>query len=136
MYGGRDISHLFRESMLDVYAIREALKRNPDARSIEGMYQNIVKDAVNFESWGHEQLLRNAVLLATMLKIHNLKTNQIRRILEIANQIHLKLKTKKAENIEADLIKMRYLLAYAVARASHRERGIEYLHKILEPMLK
>ena len=139
MYGGRDISHLFKGEMLDVYAIRrEVSNRNIriDTRPLERLYEEVVRDAGNFANWSHEKILRNAVLVAVLLVENKLKTNQVRKILDIANQVHLKLKTKQVESIEADTVKMRYLLAYAVARASSKEKGIEYLHRVLEPMLQ
>ncbi len=139
VYDQKDISHFFKDEILDVYAIKkEVSNRNVriDKRPLERMYAEIVKSSRNFVDWSQEEILRNAVLVAVLLVKNGLKTNQIRRILEIANQTHLKLKTRNVESIEADTVKMRYLLAYAVARSSSKERGTEYLHRILDPILQ
>lgn len=83
------------------------------------------------------RLLENAMKVAAFLKVTGLKTNQVRRVLEMARDIELKIRVGRAENITLDVTRMRFLLAYTVGRAGRRERSsIEAFYRVLDPMLK
>lgn len=55
-----------------------------------------------------------ALIVATKATASKLKTTQIRKILNMSNNIYRK--TKRKEDISADVAKLRYILAYAAAR--------------------
>ncbi|WP_461863431.1 type III-A CRISPR-associated protein Csm2 [Thermococcus sp.] len=130
-----DVSSLFGGNP-DVTGIKKAFEsRSLQRNAIEPYFKKIVEDAKNFHGWNSENMLANAITVAAYLRSQNLKTNQVRRILEMARTVELKV--KKGDNIKKDIMKIRYLLAYTVGKASGQSRyPIEAFHNILDPMLE
>jgi len=140
-HGGRippkiDVSKLFGESP-DVLGIKNALEGNAlDWKSIDPYFSRVVEGAKKFNEWGPEERLANAVVVAAYLVAQRLKTNQVRKILEMARTTELKLKRDNVD-IKDDIVRMRYLLAYTVGKATgHSRYPLEAFHRILDPMLE
>lgn len=122
----------------DVIEIKKMLEgKGKQWESIQPDFDNVVEEAKNFLEWSPNKRLANAVTVAAYLTSQDLKTNQVRRILEMARNVELKLKRNKDEDIRDDIVRMRYVLAYTVGRATGRSKNpLEAFHKILDPMLE
>ncbi len=126
----------------DVIGLREAFeKHNISRNDIESYFKRIAEELKGsrekgvFPEWNPEKRFANAIVVAAYLRAQNLKTNQVRKVLEMVRTIELKLK-KGDTNIKDDIIKTRYLLAYAVGKATGSSRySLEAFHRILDPML-
>ncbi|RLD93979.1 MAG: type III-A CRISPR-associated protein Csm2 [Aquificota bacterium] len=131
-----DVSNLFGESP-DVLGIKTALeKRALDRNNINPYFTRVVRDAGKFKEWSPEKRLANAITVAAYLVAQGLKTNQVRKILEMARTTELKIKRGDGD-IKDDIVKMRYLLAYTVGKASGQSRyPLEAFHNVLDPMLE
>lgn len=94
------------------------------------------KNARNFLNWSPHERLQNARVLGRYLS-RNLKTNQIRRVLEIARRVHFDIQRGEGSDYINDVVRMRYLLAYSVGRATNRyqREALKTLYEILDPML-
>ncbi len=140
-YGSKpqvNTSHLFVGSNLDVEEIRRAIdKRQLRHRDMENHFNNVVNDAKRFNKWRPEERLANAITVAAYLTTAGLRTNQVRKILEMARTMELKIK-RSDKDIKSDVIRMRYLLAYTVGKASNRQaqQSLEAFHSVLNPMLE
>ena len=131
-----DASGLFGESP-DVLGIKTALeKRALDRNSIKPHFTRVVSEAEKFKDWNPEKRLANAITVAAYLVAQGLKTNQVRKILEMARTTELKVK-RGNDNIKENIVKMRYLLAYAVGKANKQSKySLEAFHTVLDPMLE
>ncbi|MDK2915312.1 MAG: CRISPR-associated protein Csm2 [Thermococcaceae archaeon] len=91
----------------------------------------------DFLKWTPQERLQNAMELGCYLS-QNLKTNQIRRVLETARRVHLSLKREGRGEFIDDVVKMRYLLAYAVGKETNRYKkdALKTLYDVLDPMLE
>ncbi|WP_457751607.1 type III-A CRISPR-associated protein Csm2 [Thermococcus sp.] len=131
-----DVSGLFGE-IPDINGIKNALEKggiNRDA--VKPYFARVVDDAGEFPRWSPEKRLANAVTVAAYLVVQRLKTNQVRRILEMARTTELKVR-RGGTDIKNDIIRMRYLLAYTVGKATGQSKyPIEAFHSVLDPMLK
>ncbi|ALV63520.1 CRISPR-associated protein, Csm2 family [Thermococcus sp. 2319x1] len=98
--------------------------------------EEIKRSAKNFFEWSAQERLQNAMELGKYLS-HNLKTNQIRRVLEIARRIHLEIRRGKERDFVDDVVRMRYLLAYAVGKTTNRNQreALKNFYEILDQML-
>ncbi|WP_010478256.1 type III-A CRISPR-associated protein Csm2 [Thermococcus zilligii] len=136
-----DVSKLFGDNP-DVIGIREAFEKNRISRNdIEPYFKKIAEELEKsrrdgtFPGWSPEKRLANAIVVAAYLRAQNLKTNQVRKVLEMARTIELKLK-KGDTDIKDDVVKTRYLLAYTVGRATGGAKyALDAFHRILDPML-
>lgn len=92
----------------------------------------------DFLKWTSQERLQNAMELGRYLFSQNLKTNQIRRVLETARRVHLSLKREGRGEFIDDVVKMRYLLAYAVGKETNRYKkdALKTLYDVLDPMLE
>jgi len=140
-HGGRsppkiDVSKLFGESP-DVLGIKNALESNAlDWNSMNPYFSRVVEEARKFNEWSPEERLANAIIVAAYLVAQKLKTNQVRKILEMARTTELKLKRGNVD-IKDDIVRMRYLLAYTVGKATGQSRySLEAFHHVLDPMLE
>ncbi|MBP1912855.1 type III-A CRISPR-associated protein Csm2 [Thermococcus stetteri] len=99
--------------------------------------EEIKSSARNFFGWSAQERLQNAMELGKYLS-HNLKTNQIRRVLEIARRIHLDIRRGKERDFVDDVVRMRYLLAYAVGKTTNRNQreALKNFYEILDQMLE
>jgi len=131
-----DASSLFGESP-DVLGIKTALeKRTLDRNSINPYFTRVASEAGKFKEWSPEKRLANAITVAAYLVAQGLKTNQVRKILEMARTTELKIKRGEGD-VKDDIVKMRYLLAYTVGKASGQSRyPLEAFHSVLDPMLE
>lgn len=122
----------------DVMGIKAALEqRRLKLEMIRPYFERVVKKARDYLAWKPEERLSHAVIVASYLVAQELKTNQVRRILEMARNVELKLKRNKGEDIRDDIVRIRYVLAYTVGRATGRSKSpLEAFHKILDPMLE
>jgi CRISPR-associated protein Csm2 len=127
--------NILNAEILDLELLKNQ-RLNP--RDIERQYNELVKDAINFEKWSYDKLTRYAILFAIYLVNNGLNTSQIRKFLEQANRTSLKLRgIYKKESIDADIAKMRYMLHYATGRAERREaNGISAFTRVLNLMLQ
>jgi len=132
-----NVSELFGE-FPDVMGIKAALEqRRLKLEMIRPHFEKVVKKARDYLAWKPEERLSYAVIVASCLVAQELKTNQVRRILEMARNVELKLKRNKDEDIRDDIVRIRYVLAYTVGRATGRSKNpLEAFHKILDPMLE
>lgn len=131
-----DASKLFGESP-DVMGIKNALDKGTlDRNGINPHFTRVVSDAGKFNEWSPEKRLANAITVAAYLVAQRLKTNQVRKILEMARTTELKVKRGDGD-IKDDVVKMRYLLAYTVGKATGQPRyPLEAFHSVLDPMLE
>ena len=131
-----DVSRLFGE-FPNVSGIKSAFeKRKLDRKSIEPYFIRVVNEAGEFYKWTPEKRLANAITVAAYLVTQRLKTNQVRKILEMARTTELKVK-RGDEDIKNDIVKMLYLLAYTVGKATGQPRyPLESFHGVLDPMLE
>lgn len=120
----------------EVMDIKAALEQRK-LEMIRLYFEGVVKKARDYLAWKPEERLSHAVIVASYLVAQGLKTNQVRRILEMARNVELKLKRNKGEDIRDDIVRIRYVLAYTVGRATGRSKSpLEAFHKILDPMLE
>jgi CRISPR-associated protein Csm2 len=90
-----------------------------------------------FLKWTPQERLQNAMELGKYLS-RNLRTNQVRRVLETARRVHLSIRGEGNKNFVEDIVKMRYLLAYAVGKETnrHKKDALRTLYDVLDPMLE
>ncbi|ACX73079.1 CRISPR-associated protein, Csm2 family [Methanocaldococcus vulcanius M7] len=113
--------------------IEKEKKKSKILEKLKPKYDEIIKKSQNFKDWDEKrELLRYAIIMAIYCRINDLKTNQIRKVLDLANRTHLKLRRNKNENIESDLAKMCYILAYTAGR----NQAVEPLANVLDIMLQ
>nr|6O7H_B Chain B, Csm2 [Thermococcus onnurineus NA1] len=131
-----DASRLFGESP-DVVGIKKMLEgKGKQWEAIQPYFDNVVREAKNFLEWSPNKRLANAVTVAAYLTSQGLKTNQVRKILDMARTTELKVKRGEGD-IKDDLVKMRYLLAYTVGKATGQSKySLDAFHRILDPMLE
>lgn len=138
---GSNAHGLFGDSP-DVMGIREAFENRRLSRNdIEPYFKRIAEELEKsrkkgaFPEWDPKRRLANAIVVAAYLRAQNLRTNQVRKVLEMTRTIDLKLKKGEAD-VRDDIVKTRYLLAYTVGRATGSSRySLEAFHRILDPML-
>ena len=130
----KDLSKLFGKSP-DIVGIKEALK-TLSWKDIEPYFNPVVENAKNFKNWEPEEIMANAITVAAYLVVQDLRTNQVRKILEMARNLELKIK-KEYKDINEDIMRIRYLLAYTVGKATGQSRhSLEAFYKVLDPMLE
>lgn len=93
-----------------------------------------VKECTEFSKWDNKKMLRNAIALALYSILEGLRTNQLRKLIDMSTAIHRKMKLGKLKDdeIEAFILKMRYLLAYQAGK----QKSVEKLALVLDPMLQ
>jgi len=130
-----EVSGLF-EGFPDVNAIKQRIN-NVSWRTLEPYLKSVVRDAQEFpKGWDSEKIFKNSVILSAYLVVEGLRTNQVRKILEMARITELKSK-RGDTNIKDDIMKMHYLLAYTVGRATGSSKhALEAFYSVLEPMLR
>ena len=131
-----EVSQLFGE-FPDVSRIKSAFEaRKLNRKGIEPHFTKVVNEAGEFYKWTPEKRLANAITVAAYLVAQGLKTKQVRKILEMARTTKLKVK-RGDDDIKNDIVKMRYLLAYTVGKATGQSRyPLESFHSVLDPMLE
>ncbi|WP_456451317.1 type III-A CRISPR-associated protein Csm2 [Palaeococcus sp. (in: euryarchaeotes)] len=129
-----DASKLF-EPYPDIIGIKEAFEhRKLGWDVIKPYYDKIAENAKTLPKWDPEKRFADAVVVAAYLVAQDLKTNQVRKILDMARSIELK--SRRGDNIKEDLIKMRFLLAYIAGKATGKSRySLEAFHKVLDPII-
>ena len=93
-----------------------------------------VKECTDFSKWDNRKMLRNAIALALYSILEGLRTNQLRKFIDMSTAIHRKMKLGKIrdDEIEASILKMRYLLAYQAGK----QKSVEKLALVLDLMLQ
>ena len=110
-------------------------KKQINWKDLEPKFREVISNTNKFPSWEPQTRLANAIMVAAFLRAQELKTNQVRKILDMAREI--RLKTQRGEDIGEDLIRMRFMLAYIVGKAHGKDRyALEAFYKVLEPMLR
>jgi len=125
----------------DIVQIRELFTRGrirrmrntTEDRKFENLFNEVVKKAHNFLEWDPTDLFRNSVIVAAYLRYLNLKTNQVRKIFEIARTIERKVR-REEQDIKPEIVKMRYLLAYIAGKG--RGEALEAFQKVIDPILR
>ncbi|AEF96876.1 type III-A CRISPR-associated protein Csm2 [Methanotorris igneus] len=89
------------------------------------------------DGWKEEDIIKKAMLLSIYLRLDGLKSSQLRKFLDLATNVHNLIKYQKHqknlhEEILPRIIKMRYILAYQAGK----ERTVEKLYAVLDPMLQ
>jgi len=123
---------------VDPFEIRSQLEkdRNKFLRKIEPNVKEIAEKAKRFGEWEPGETLDYAITVAAYLVGKDLRTNQIRKILEMARNVELKVKTGRDEDIRDDVAKIRLLLAYTVGKSQRNTReALEQLYRVLDPIL-
>ncbi|WP_297504502.1 type III-A CRISPR-associated protein Csm2 [Thermococcus sp.] len=120
---------------------RPGMNRGPHGQGSSGSRGNqiegIKKTAGSFLNWNPQERLQNAMKLGSYLS-RNLKTSQIRKVLEIARRVHFDIQRGNERDFLNDIVRMRYLLAYAVGKATNRyqREALRDLYEVLDPMLE
>ncbi|NJE13345.1 type III-A CRISPR-associated protein Csm2 [Thermococcus sp. LS2] len=129
------LSWLFEEDPIDIVKIRNNL-RNARPEDFEDKYLEVVAWAKKKDkSLDHDQIFRNAIILAAYLKVKGLNTSQLRKFLELANRANLKFRNKL--DIKADILKMQCILAYSTRNDGKDLHGpINSLVAVLSPLLQ
>lgn len=89
-----------------------------------------------FPQWDELNRVRNAALVAAMAVASDLRTTQIRKIIEMAKGLHLQVETSQEseglkEKIQSEALHMNVLMAYYAGK----NYSILPLQEILEPIL-
>ncbi len=159
-YGGKnyndcDVSSFQRVlegSPLDVTGLKDALNSYRDNRGnfkggcykplknvIHRHFNSIVNEIrSNFFKAPPEKRLEWAVKVAIYLMILNLKTTQVRKVLEMVREIKLEFRGQgndDVERIKTKLTKLRFLLAYSVGKADKDAKALEAVHRTLDPLV-
>jgi len=171
-YGGKDRRDRYNElPNCDLTPIREVLGRHPidvsklkdddrinkavdclkkryaDKRNRKGeeKLQELILQLIpteKFFSTTPQERLDWAIILAFYLKSFDLKTNQVRKILDLAREINIEFKGDHfdEERLRSKLMRMRFILAYSVGKedsrsASKSKKALETLYLVLDPLL-
>ncbi|KUH33942.1 hypothetical protein APY94_04220 [Thermococcus celericrescens] len=129
----------------NVFLLKEALGNCSGAikKELKERFESALRELENgkgFFGQTPEKRLEWAIWVSAYLVALNLKTNQVRKVLELARNIELDFKnySAKEEDTKAKLARMRFLMAYAVGKAEkQKEREpLEAIHRVLDPLLK
>ena len=101
------------------------VKNHADSRNNRGLKQ-----------WDDTELLKNAAIVAAHAVIQDLRTTQIRKIIEMAKNLHTEVTTNKdkeylQQKIKKEAGRMNMLMAYYAGK----NRSVLPLQEILEPIL-
>ncbi|ASJ15748.1 hypothetical protein A3L04_01005 [Thermococcus chitonophagus] len=123
---------------MDPFVVKNQLKMDKNYWSkVEPKVKEIARKAENFQDWEPGETLDYAITIASYLVSKDLRTNQIRKILEMVRNVELKVKTGRDEDIRDDVARIRLLLAYTVGKSQKNTReALEHLYMVLEPILK
>jgi CRISPR-associated protein Csm2 len=130
-----------KKKPIDVVQLRDVMKECRNARVFKGVSSRFFNEAANqvrerFFEASPQDRLDWAVIVATHLKILDLKTNQVRKILDLVRDIHLEFQGEdvRPERISSKLMRMRFILAYSVGKAEKDAEALDALHRVLEPL--
>jgi len=102
---------------------KKSLKERLDLKEILGM-------ARDFESLEPDEVNKLAFEVAVVSVVEDLKTSQIRKILNMSRATYVKAKQRK-DDISVDKAKMRYILAYT----SSRHRGARLIAEVADKII-
>ncbi|WP_187287167.1 type III-A CRISPR-associated protein Csm2 [Thermococcus cleftensis] len=138
------MSEALQKKPIDAVRLREAISSCKQLNSLEGVIGKTFGKTLTamerfFEATPRERL-DWAIVVAAYLRVLNLKTNQVRKVLDLSRDIYFDFEFRgdhsSEERIQSKLMRMRFLLAYSVGKADRRDvKALEALHKALDPIL-
>ncbi|MFA4661587.1 type III-A CRISPR-associated protein Csm2 [Pyrococcus kukulkanii] len=122
--------------------VREYLRdKGRDKRSREALkelYYRVLEDArKRFGQWRSEEIVKNGAIVAAYAVVNDLRTTQIRKIIEMAKGLHIRVRTKQAtdeemkKQIKDEALRMNILMAYYAGK----NRSVLPIQEVLEPIL-
>ncbi|NJE02962.1 type III-A CRISPR-associated protein Csm2 [Thermococcus sp. MV11] len=144
--GGCDtykISSILENKPIDVVQLGEAISSCKQLNSLEGVigrtFGETLKAMEKFFEVTPRERLDWAIVVAAYLRVLNLKTNQVRKVLDLSRDIYFEFRGDHSseERIQSKLMRMRFLLAYSVGKADKKDdiKALGALHKALDPIL-
>jgi len=139
-----ELEGILQKEPVDVVALKRVLNgcaHDPSARNVvKRAFKKAVSEMETFFESQPQKRLDWAAVVASYLVVLNLKTNQVRKVLDLARDIHIDFKNEKLEEnrerILSKLARMRFLLAYSVGKADRRDKdALEALHTAIDPLL-
>lgn len=112
--------------------------KNSRDKKIRQFYSKVQIELRTFGSWDNKKLLKNAAIIAAKAVMDDLKTTQIRKIIEMAKGTHTRVNLPPRDGeasfkkeIEASASRMMMLLAYTAGK----NRNVKDFADSLQPIL-
>jgi len=120
---------------LQFWELQPLIRSNKEA--INSAYKRIQARFSSFSEWDEKEMLRNAAIVAAKAVADNIHTTQVRKIIEMAKDVHIKIsitqeeKADLKEEIQANARRMMMLLAYTAGK----NPNVSSLANSLQPIL-
>ncbi|MDV3103750.1 type III-A CRISPR-associated protein Csm2 [Thermococcus waiotapuensis] len=119
---------------LQFWELQSVIKNN---EAINRAYWKIRDRFSKFPEWDEKEMLRNAAIVAAKAVVDKIHTTQVRKIIEMAKDVHVKVsiiqeeKADLSNEIQANARKMMMLLAYTAGK----NPNVSSLANSLQPIL-
>ncbi|WP_297467621.1 type III-A CRISPR-associated protein Csm2 [Thermococcus sp.] len=130
------VEEVFRKfDNLKFWELQPLIKSNKEA--INTAYKRIQDRFSSFSEWDEKEMLRNAAIVAAKAVVDNIHTTQVRKIIEMAKDVHVRVSiiqegnTNLEEEIRANARRMMMLLAYTAGK----NPNVSSLANSLQPIL-
>ena len=121
---------------LKFWELQQSIRKNREA--INNTHSRIQNRFSRFSEWDEKEMLRNAAIVAAKAVVDDVRTTQVRRIIEMAKDTHVKLNLTQesvGEKIESEIQfaarRMMMLLAYTAGK----NKNVSTLTNSLQPIL-
>ncbi|ASJ13870.1 hypothetical protein A3L10_01500 [Thermococcus radiotolerans] len=135
----RGIKKAFEEGNFS--EVRTSLRKSEVRDALKSLYQEVKSKAreengKGFKNWDEIEVLKNAAIVAAYAVVNDLRTTQIRKIIEMAKSLHTEVTTKKdmtavTQKIKKEAVRMNMLMAYYAGK----NKSVLPIQEVLEPIL-
>jgi len=106
-------------------------------RALGSLYNEVKGKAKEFPKWSNKDIITNAAIVAAYAVAKDLRTTQIRKIIEMAKDLHTSIRMHNPgegdirSRISSEALRMNMLMAYYAGK----NRSVLPLQEVLEPIL-
>lgn len=106
-------------------------------RALASLYNEVKEKAKEFPKWSNKDIITNAAIVAAYAVAKDLRTTQIRKIIEMAKNLHTSTRMYNSREedirsrISSEALRMNMLMAYYAGK----NRSVLSLQEVLEPIL-
>jgi len=106
-------------------------------RVLASLYNEVKEKAKEFPKWSNKDIITNAAIVAAYAVAKDLRTTQIRKIIEMAKNLHTAIRMHNPSEedlrsrISSEALRMNMLMAYYAGK----NRSVLPIQEVLEPIL-
>ncbi|NJE47539.1 type III-A CRISPR-associated protein Csm2 [Thermococcus sp. GR7] len=133
----RNIEEVFEKfNNLKFWELQSSIRGNKEA--INEVYKRIRSRFASFSEWDEKEMLRNAAIVAAKAVVDDVHTTQVRKIIEMAKDVHIRFSIKqeeKEENVKKEIQSTARRMMMLLAYTAGKNKNVSNFANSLQPVL-